>query len=62
MVLTVEPGIYIAPDDAEAPEEFRGIGIRIEDDMLVTPSGHEVMTVAVPKSVAKVEALTTTAA
>ena len=62
MVLTVEPGIYIAPDDAEAPEEFRGIGIRIEDDILVTPSGHEVMTVAVPKSVAEVEALTTTAA
>jgi Xaa-Pro aminopeptidase len=62
MVLTVEPGIYIAPDDAEAPEEFRGIGIRIEDDILVTPSGHEVMTAAVPKSVAEVEALTTAAA
>jgi Xaa-Pro aminopeptidase len=62
MVLTVEPGIYIAPDDAEAPEEFRGIGIRIEDDILVTPGGHEVMTAAVPKSVAEVEALTTAAA
>ncbi|HEY1850687.1 MAG TPA: aminopeptidase P N-terminal domain-containing protein [Candidatus Binataceae bacterium] len=62
MVLTVEPGIYIAPDDAEAPEEFRGIGIRIEDDILVTPAGHEVMTAAVPKSVAEVEALTTAAA
>jgi Xaa-Pro aminopeptidase len=62
MVLTVEPGIYIAPDDAEAPEEFRGIGIRIEDDILVTSGGHEVMTAAVPKSVAEVEALTTAAA
>ncbi len=61
MVLTVEPGIYIAPDDTVAPEEFRGIGIRIEDDVLVTPDGHEVMTAAVPKSVADVEALTTSA-
>jgi Xaa-Pro aminopeptidase len=61
MVLTVEPGIYIAPDDAEAPDEFRGIGIRIEDDILVTSEGHDVMTTAVPKSVADVEALTTSA-
>ena len=61
MVLTVEPGIYIAPDDTQAPEEFRGIGIRIEDDVLVTPDGYEVMTAAVPKSVADVEALTTSA-
>jgi len=59
MVLTAEPGIYIAPDDEEAPEEFRGIGIRIEDDVLVTADGHEVMTAAIPKSVAEVEALTT---
>ena len=59
MVLTVEPGIYIAPDDTVAPEEFRGIGIRIEDDVLVTPDGNEVMTSAVPKAVADLEALTT---
>jgi Xaa-Pro aminopeptidase len=59
MVLTAEPGIYIAPDDDEAPEEFRGIGIRIEDDVLVTADGHDVMTAAIPKSVAEVEALTT---
>jgi Xaa-Pro aminopeptidase len=59
MVLTVEPGIYIAPDDTVAPEEFRGIGIRIEDDVLVTSDGHEVMTAAVPKAVADIEALTT---
>jgi Xaa-Pro aminopeptidase len=59
MVLTAEPGIYIARDDDEAPEEFRGIGIRIEDDVLVTSDGHEVMTSAIPKSVTEVEALTT---
>ena len=59
MVLTAEPGIYIAPDDDEAPEEFRGIGIRIEDDVLVTPDGHDVMTAAIQKSVTEVEALTT---
>ncbi len=58
MILTAEPGIYIGPDDETAPAEFRGIGIRIEDDVLVTPEGHEVMTAAVPKSVAEVEALT----
>src|SRR6266851_1393672 len=62
MVLTVEPGIYIAPDDDKAPEQFRGIGIRIEDDVLVTADGHEVLTAAVPKSVADVESLTTSAA
>ena len=58
MMLTVEPGIYIAPDDDEAPEKFRGIGIRIEDDVLVTPDGHEVITHATPKKVADLEALT----
>jgi Xaa-Pro aminopeptidase len=58
MVLTVEPGIYIAPDDEDAPESFRGIGIRIEDDVLVTSSGYEVITHATPKKVADLEALT----
>ncbi len=58
MVLTVEPGIYIAPDDEEAPESFRGIGIRIEDDVLVTPDGHEVITAATPKKIPDIEALT----
>jgi Xaa-Pro aminopeptidase len=59
MVLTVEPGLYIAPDDDEVPDSFRGIGIRIEDDVLVTENGHEVMTAATPKTIADVEALTT---
>jgi len=58
MVLTVEPGIYIAPDDEEAPENVRGIGIRIEDDVLVTAGGHEVITSATPKKIADLEALT----
>lgn len=51
IVLTVEPGLYIAPDDERAPPEFRGIGIRIEDDVLVTEDGHRNLTAAVPKSV-----------
>jgi len=58
MVLTAEPGIYIARDDDEAPEEFRGIGIRIEDDVLVTSDGHEVLTAAAPKQITEIEALT----
>ncbi len=57
MVTTVEPGLYIAPDDESVEARWRGIGIRIEDDVLVTPGGHEVLTCDVPKSVADVEAL-----
>ena len=54
-VITVEPGLYVATDDAGAPPELRGIGIRIEDDILVTPEGHENLTAAVPKSPDEVE-------
>jgi Xaa-Pro aminopeptidase len=54
MVLTVEPGIYIAPDDASVPADWRGIGVRIEDDVLVTLSGPEVLTAGIPKSVEEV--------
>lgn len=56
MVLTVEPGLYIA-SDADAPEQYRGIGIRIEDDILVTEHGHENLTSGVPKTIAEIEAL-----
>ncbi|WP_290783714.1 Xaa-Pro aminopeptidase [Halomonas sp.] len=56
MVLTVEPGLYI-PADADIPEAFRGIGIRIEDDVAVTASGHAVLTAAVPKRIDEIEAL-----
>ncbi|MGQ4877954.1 Xaa-Pro aminopeptidase [Billgrantia sp. LNSP4103-1] len=56
MVLTVEPGLYI-PDEDDIPERFRGTGIRIEDDIVVTSEGHEVLTAEVPKRVAEIEAL-----
>ncbi|MEA3639651.1 MAG: aminopeptidase P N-terminal domain-containing protein [Lamprobacter sp.] len=56
MVLTVEPGLYIAPD-AEAPAEYRGIGIRIEDDLLVTDREPEVLSAKVPTDPDEIEAL-----
>jgi Xaa-Pro aminopeptidase len=54
-VITVEPGLYVAADDASAPAELRGVGIRIEDDILVTVDGHENLTAAVPKNPDEVE-------
>ena len=57
MTLTVEPGLYIAPDDDSVAARWRGIGIRIEDDVAVTRDGHEVYTEAVPKEVGDIEKL-----
>jgi Xaa-Pro aminopeptidase len=57
MVLTVEPGLYIPADDEKAPAELRGVGIRIEDDVVVTESGHEILTAALPSSAEEIEAL-----
>jgi Xaa-Pro aminopeptidase len=57
MVLTVEPGLYFRPDDKTVPKRYRGIGIRIEDDVLVTDDGCEVLTASVPKTVAGIEQL-----
>ncbi|MBM7335241.1 MAG: Xaa-Pro aminopeptidase [Alcanivorax sp.] len=57
MTLTVEPGLYIAPDDDTVEERWRGIGIRIEDDVLVTKDGCEVLTGDVPKDIDDIEAL-----
>ena len=57
MVLTVEPGIYIPADDKSAPERYRGIGIRIEDDVLVTEKGNKNLTTKVPKEIEEIEAL-----
>lgn len=57
MVLTVEPGLYVPPDDEDAPEHLRGIGIRIEDDVLVTDGEPEVLTSEVPKTVEEIEAI-----
>jgi len=56
MVITIEPGLYVARDSEGVPDELRGIGIRIEDDILITPNGHENLTSAAPKEVAEVEA------
>jgi Xaa-Pro aminopeptidase len=54
-VLTVEPGLYFGPRDRRVPAELRGIGIRIEDDVLVGRTGPEVLTAAAPKSIAEIE-------
>ena len=56
MVLTVEPGCYIRPAD-DVPERFWNIGIRIEDDVVITAQGCEVLTEAAPKTVAAIEEL-----
>jgi Xaa-Pro aminopeptidase len=55
MVLTVEPGLYFQDDDLLAPEELRGIGIRIEDDVLVTEDGCRVLSDALPTEPGEVE-------
>jgi Xaa-Pro aminopeptidase len=57
MTLTVEPGIYVAPDNARVGKKWRGIGIRIEDDVVVTRQGCEVLTVGLPRTSAEIEAL-----
>lgn len=57
MVLTIEPGLYIRPGGKGAPKRFQGIGIRIEDDVVVTARGHEVLTSGVPKHPDEIEAL-----
>jgi len=57
MVLTVEPGIYVPPNDKDAPAKYRGIGIRIEDDILVTEDGNRNLTAKVPKNADEIEAL-----
>ena len=56
MVLTVEPGVYIRAAD-DVPQRLRNIGVRIEDDVLVTENGYEVLTAEAPKSVDDIEAL-----
>ncbi|MFE1753431.1 aminopeptidase P family protein [Streptomyces anandii] len=56
MVLTVEPGLYFQPDDSTVPEELRGIGVRIEDDILVTTDGNENLSASLPRRADEVEA------
>ena len=60
MVMTIEPGIYIAPDNKKVEKKWRGIGVRIEDDVVITRKGTEVLTAGVPKTVAEIEALMAT--
>ena len=57
MVFTIEPGLYVAPGTKGVPAKYQGIGIRIEDDVLITKDGHQVLTGGVPKAVDEVEAI-----
>jgi len=56
-VFTVEPGLYVSKDDEKADPRFRGIGVRIEDDIAITEAGHENLTAAIPKAPDELEAL-----
>ncbi|NLF06032.1 MAG: aminopeptidase P family protein [Actinomycetales bacterium] len=56
MVFTIEPGLYFQPDDLTVPEEYRGIGVRIEDDIVVTAEGAENLSAAIPRTADEVEA------
>jgi Xaa-Pro aminopeptidase len=57
VVFTVEPGVYVAPDLEQADPRFRGIGVRIEDDVVITSAGHENLTAGIPKDPDELEAL-----
>ncbi|CAN5421927.1 aminopeptidase P family protein [soil metagenome] len=56
MVFTIEPGLYFQPDDLSVPEEYRGIGVRIEDNVLVTATGAENLSIGIPRTADDVEA------
>ena len=56
MVFTIEPGLYFQPDDLSVPDHLRGIGIRIEDNILVTKTSAEVLSAAIPRTADDVEA------
>ena len=57
MVLTIEPGLYMPSDDYDLDEKWRGIGIRIEDNIAVTSQGCENLTVNSPRTISEIEAL-----
>jgi len=56
MVFTIEPGLYFQPDDETVPAQWRGIGVRIEDNILVTPDGAENLSAGIPRTPDDVEA------
>ena len=56
MVFTIEPGLYFQPDDLTVPDELRGIGVRIEDDILVTDDGAENLSIGIPRTADDIEA------
>jgi Xaa-Pro aminopeptidase len=56
MVLTVEPGLYFQPDDLTVPERYRGIGVRIEDDVTITADGYRNLSASLPRTADDVEA------
>ena len=55
-MFTIEPGLYFQPDDLTVPDEFRGIGVRIEDNILVTATGAENLSGSIPRTADDVEA------
>jgi Xaa-Pro aminopeptidase len=57
MVMTIEPGLYFRADDESVPERYRGIGIRIEDNILVTENGYENLSAMIAKSVEEIEGM-----
>ena len=59
VVITVEPGIYCQPDDFEIPEQYRGIGVRIEDDIVIQKAAPLNLTLALPKEIDALEKLLT---
>jgi Xaa-Pro aminopeptidase len=56
MCFTIEPGLYFSSTEPKSPSHLRGIGVRIEDDVVITPGGYENLTAAIPKEIADVEA------
>jgi Xaa-Pro aminopeptidase len=57
MVVTIEPGVYIPLNSKNVPDKFKGIGIRIEDNVLITHDGHDVITKDTPKTIDQIEGI-----
>jgi Xaa-Pro aminopeptidase len=55
MVTTIEPGIYISPNNTKVPKKWRGIGVRIEDDVLITKTSNRILSTGIPKTVKEIE-------